>query len=62
MQPVAAFASFRASLRAFPRGALAPCELLWEHSMCADNVKGAEVRDLMGRAFRGPLVPAQQQQ
>ena len=37
-------------------------ELLWDHSMCADNVKGAEVRDLMGRAFRGPLVPAQQQQ
>lgn len=37
-------------------------ELLWDHSMCADNVKGAEVRELMGRAFHGPLVPGQQQQ
>lgn len=36
--------------------------LLWDHSMCADNVKGAEVRELMGKAFRGPLVPVQQQQ
>merc|ERR1712217_303736 len=31
-------------------------------SMCADNVKGAEVRELMCKAFRGPLVPGQQQQ
>lgn len=36
--------------------------VLWDHSMCADNVKGAEVRELMGKAFRGPLVPVQQQQ
>ncbi|EOD13754.1 hypothetical protein EMIHUDRAFT_422004 [Emiliania huxleyi CCMP1516] len=36
--------------------------LLWDHSMCADNLKGAEVRELMGKAFRGPLVPVQQQQ
>lgn len=37
-------------------------EVLWDHSMCADNVKGTEVRELMGKAFRGPLVPLQQQQ
>mmetsp|Transcript_10160 Transcript_10160/g.22009 ORF Transcript_10160/g.22009 Transcript_10160/m.22009 type:complete len:418 (-) Transcript_10160:321-1574(-) len=37
-------------------------EILWDHSMCADNVKGTEVRELMGKAFRGPLVPLQQQQ
>jgi hypothetical protein len=37
-------------------------EVLWDHSMCADNHKGAEVRELMSKAFRGPLVPAQQQQ
>ena len=36
--------------------------VLWDHSMCTDNVKGAEVREMMGKAFRGPLVPAQQQQ
>jgi len=37
-------------------------EILWDFSMCADNVKGVEVRELMGKAFRGPLVPLQQQQ
>uniref|UniRef100_A0A7S3FGD3 CCR4-NOT transcription complex subunit 11 n=1 Tax=Haptolina ericina TaxID=156174 RepID=A0A7S3FGD3_9EUKA len=37
-------------------------EVLWDFSMCADNVKGAEVRELMCKAFRGPLVPGQQQQ
>ncbi|KAL1524570.1 hypothetical protein AB1Y20_019460 [Prymnesium parvum] len=37
-------------------------EVLWDHSMCADNAKGAEVRELMCKAFRGPLVPGQQQQ
>lgn len=37
-------------------------DVLWDYSMCADNVKGAEVRELMSKAFRGPLVPAQQQQ
>mmetsp|Transcript_56267 Transcript_56267/g.122465 ORF Transcript_56267/g.122465 Transcript_56267/m.122465 type:complete len:372 (-) Transcript_56267:4-1119(-) len=35
--------------------------LLWDHSMCAENVKGTEVRELMGKAFRGPLVTQQQQ-
>jgi len=37
-------------------------DVLWDYSMCADNVKGAEVRELMSKAFRGPLVPGQQQQ
>jgi len=37
-------------------------EILWDYSMCADNLKGVEVRELMGKAFRGPLVPLQQQQ
>lgn len=37
-------------------------DVLWDHSMGADNVKGAEVRELMSKAFRGPLVPGQQQQ
>ena len=37
-------------------------DVLWDYSMCADNIKGAEVRELMSKAFRGPLVPGQQQQ
>lgn len=37
-------------------------DVLWDHSMCAENSKGAEVRELMSKAFRGPLVPGQQQQ
>ena len=37
-------------------------EVLWDHSMGVDNLKGAEVRELMSKAFRGPLVPTQQQQ
>ena len=30
--------------------------------MCGDNSRGAQVRELMAKAFKGPLVPAQQQQ
>jgi len=46
---------------------LNPCsesslKVLWDYSMCSDNIKGVEVRDLMSKAFRGPLVPSQQQQ
>ena len=37
-------------------------DIMWDHSMCADNIQGAEVRELMGKACRGLLVPAQQQQ
>ena len=34
----------------------------WDYSMCGDNSRGAQVRELMAKAFKGPLVPAQQQQ
>jgi hypothetical protein len=34
----------------------------WDYSMCGDNSRGAQVRELMSKAFKGPLVPAQQQQ
>lgn len=36
--------------------------LLWETGLCQDNSKGAEVRELMSKAFKGPLIPTQQQQ
>ena len=34
----------------------------WDASMCVSNSAGAEVRRLMHRAFKGPLLPQQQQQ
>lgn len=37
-------------------------EALFDLSMCADTSRGAEVRELMAKAFRGPLGPTQQQQ
>ncbi|KAK4354161.1 hypothetical protein RND71_026355 [Anisodus tanguticus] len=37
-------------------------ELLWDHGMCADTSRGAAVRDLIAKALKGPLVPAQQEQ
>ncbi|PNT63843.1 hypothetical protein BRADI_4g21680v3 [Brachypodium distachyon] len=37
-------------------------ELLWDGSMCADTSRGAAIRDLVGRACKGPLAPAQQEQ
>ncbi|KDP24230.1 hypothetical protein JCGZ_25887 [Jatropha curcas] len=37
-------------------------ELLWDHGMCADTSKGAAVRDLITKALKGPLAPAQQEQ
>uniref|UniRef100_A0A7N0SVW8 CCR4-NOT transcription complex subunit 11 n=1 Tax=Kalanchoe fedtschenkoi TaxID=63787 RepID=A0A7N0SVW8_KALFE len=37
-------------------------ELLWDHSMCADNSRGATIRDLIAKALKGPLPPPQQQQ
>mmetsp|Transcript_59843 Transcript_59843/g.81852 ORF Transcript_59843/g.81852 Transcript_59843/m.81852 type:complete len:437 (-) Transcript_59843:517-1827(-) len=37
-------------------------QLLWEGGLCQDNSKGAQVRELMSKAFKGPLIPAQQQQ
>lgn len=37
-------------------------ELLWDYGMCADTSRGAAVRDLIAKALKGPLAPAQQQQ
>ncbi|KAL5205595.1 hypothetical protein ABZP36_033804 [Zizania latifolia] len=37
-------------------------ELLWDYSMCADTSRGAAIRDLIARALKGPLAPAQQEQ
>jgi hypothetical protein len=37
-------------------------DLLWDGSMCADTNRGAVVRDLVGKACKGPLAPAQQEQ
>merc|ERR1711871_788212 len=37
-------------------------ELLWDTTMCEDNAKNSTLRELMSKAFRGPLVPMQQQQ
>ncbi|KAF0895192.1 hypothetical protein E2562_008532 [Oryza meyeriana var. granulata] len=36
-------------------------ELLWDSSMCADTSRGAAIRDLVGKACKGPLSPAQQE-
>jgi len=36
-------------------------ELLWDYGMCADTSRGAAVRDLIAKALKGPLVPAQQE-
>ncbi|KAF3444195.1 hypothetical protein FNV43_RR13885 [Rhamnella rubrinervis] len=37
-------------------------ELLWDHGMCVDTSRGTAVRDLITKALKGPLVPAQQEQ
>ncbi|XP_020106749.1 CCR4-NOT transcription complex subunit 11 [Ananas comosus] len=37
-------------------------ELLWDYSMCTDTSRGAALRDLIARALKGPLAPAQQEQ
>jgi len=36
--------------------------LRWDTTMCEDSSKGEEIRELMAKAFKGPLVPAQQKQ
>ncbi|RCV37689.1 hypothetical protein SETIT_8G082900v2 [Setaria italica] len=36
-------------------------ELLWDGSMCADTSRGAVIRDLVEKACKGPLAPAQQE-
>ncbi len=35
---------------------------VWDSTMCADTTRVAALRESMSRAFRAPLVPAQQQQ
>jgi len=37
-------------------------QLLWDQGLCQDNSKGAEVRELMSKAFKGPLKVEEQQQ
>ena len=37
-------------------------QVVWDHSMCGDNSRGAQVRELMAKAFKGPLVPVSSQQ
>jgi hypothetical protein len=37
-------------------------ELLWDYGMCADTSRGAAVRELISKALKGPLIPAQQEQ
>ena len=37
-------------------------QLLWESGLCQDNSKGAEVRELMSKAFKGPLKVDESQQ
>ncbi|KAG5247344.1 CCR4-NOT transcription complex [Salix suchowensis] len=37
-------------------------ELVWDQCMCADTSRGAAVRDLVAKALKGPLAPAQQEQ
>ena len=37
-------------------------DLAWDTTMCADTTRVASLREAMARAFRAPLVPAQQQQ
>ncbi|CAI9108860.1 OLC1v1008560C1 [Oldenlandia corymbosa var. corymbosa] len=37
-------------------------DLMWDHGMCADTSRGAAVRDLISKALKGPLAPAQQEQ
>ncbi|BBH03050.1 hypothetical protein Prudu_013808 [Prunus dulcis] len=37
-------------------------ELLWDDGMCVDTSRGAAVRDLIAKALKGPLAPAQQEE
>ncbi|KAL5753417.1 hypothetical protein ACOSP7_023598 [Xanthoceras sorbifolium] len=37
-------------------------ELVWDPGMCADTSRGAAVRDLIAKALKGPLLPAQYEQ
>ena len=35
-------------------------ELLWDHGMCADTSRGSAIRELISRASKIALAPAQQ--
>jgi hypothetical protein len=35
-------------------------KVIWDYSMCTESDKGGEVRELMTKAFKGPLLPDQQ--
>ncbi|KAL2323752.1 hypothetical protein Fmac_028131 [Flemingia macrophylla] len=37
-------------------------ELMWDYGMCVDTSRGAAVRDLIAKALKGALAPAQQEQ
>ncbi|KAK7279265.1 hypothetical protein RJT34_24312 [Clitoria ternatea] len=37
-------------------------ELMWDFGMCVDTSRGAAVRDLIAKALKGALAPAQQEQ
>lgn len=37
-------------------------DLLWDYGMCADTSRGAAIRDLIAKALKGPLAPAQHEQ
>ncbi|XP_019413552.1 PREDICTED: CCR4-NOT transcription complex subunit 11-like isoform X2 [Lupinus angustifolius] len=37
-------------------------ELMWDYGMCIDTSRGAAVRDLIAKALKGALAPAQQEQ
>lgn len=34
---------------------------MWDYGMCADTSRGAAVKDLIAKALKGPLAPAQQE-
>ncbi|KMZ75214.1 hypothetical protein ZOSMA_117G00320 [Zostera marina] len=37
-------------------------DLLWDYGMCADTSRGSAVRELISKALKGPLLPAEQEQ
>ncbi len=39
-----------------------PMELMWDRSLCKDPSKTAALRELMSKAFKGPLAPNEQKQ
>ena len=35
-------------------------KVIWDSTMCIEQEKGTEIRELMAKAFKGPLSPEQQ--